>query len=552
MKAKKGFKLDFWIVSTIIIALILGVFLAYPIFSLFIRAFKDGQTGAFTIANFAKFLSRNYYMRGLKNSMYVGTIVTIFAIIIGAPLAYLMTVFNFKGKRILDILVIISLLSPPFIGAYSWVLLSGRSGVITKFFSSLGIAAPTIYGLNGIIFVLTLKLYPFVYIYVKGALQKIDVSLIEAAESLGVGRVKKIFSVVLPLILPTLLAGALMVFMNAIADFGTPMILGEGVNLLSTMVYTEYINEIGGNVNFSAAIAIIMVVITLLLFALQKYIVNKKSFTMTSLKPIVSKDFKKGIGGWFAHIGAYLVVFISMVPHMTVLVTSFLKTEGKMFRRGFSLESYRQVFNTLGKPIKNTYVYSLTALLIIIVLAIMISYTSIRQKNKLTRMIDAITMFPYILPGAVLGLTLLMAFNKGVFRLSGTAFIIIIALVIRRLPYTLRSSTAILYQISPSIEEAAISLGSGPIKTFFTITTRMMLPGVLSGAILSWVTLINELGASFLLYSANTATMSVTVYQQIIRMEFGVAGAVATILTLTTIISLYVFYKVTGQTEVKL
>ena len=190
------------------------------------------------------------------------------------------------------------------------------------------------------------------------------------------------------------------------------------------------------------------------------------------------------------------------------------------------------------------------AIAIIILLAIFIAYTSIRKRNRITQAIDAITMFPYILPGAVLGLTLLMAFNKGFFSLSGTAAIIIIALVIRRLPYTMRSSSAILYQISPSIEEAAISLGSGPVKTFFTITVRMMLPGVLSGAILSWVMLINELGASFLLYSSKTATMSVTVYQQIVRMEYGVAGAVATILTLTTIASLALFFKVSGQTDV--
>ena len=170
----------------------------------------------------------------------------------------------------------------------------------------------------------------------------------------------------------------------------------------------------------------------------------------------------------------------------------------------------------------------------------------------LTRFIDAVTMFPYVLPGAVLGLTLLMAFNKPPFVLSGTPVIIIIALVIRRLPYTLRSSTAIMYQLSPSVEEASISLGCGPVKTFFQITAHMMLPGVLSGAILSWVTVINELSASFILYSSRTITMSVSVYQQVVRMEYGTAGAIATILTLTTILSLFIFFKVSGSSEVDL
>ena len=369
---------------------------------------------------------------------------------------------------------------------------------------------------------------------------------------MGCRQVRKIFAVVLPLILPTLLAGALLVFMNAIADFGTPMVIGEGLNSLATMVYTEYINEIGGNANFSAAIAVVMIIITLVLFIAQNVVVHRLSFTMSSLKPMKAKDFPKGPGAVLSHIAAYLIVLLSMVPHFTVLVTSFLKTEGKMFRQGFSLDSYKKVFSDLGKPVINTYTFSLAAIVIIILLAMLIAYTSTRKKSTVTSFIDTITMFPYILPGAVLGLTLLMAFNKPPLQLSGTAAIIVLALVIRRLPYTLRSSSAILYQISPSIEEAAISLGCGPVRTFFKITARMMMPGVLSGAILSWVTVINELGASFMLYNADTATMSITVYQHVVRMEYGVAGAVATILTLTTVISLAIFFKVSGKTEVSI
>lgn len=550
METKK-WKPDFWFFITLVIGLILLLFLAYPLFTLFIRAFQDSSTGVFSLVNFQKFFGKKYYLRGLKNSMIIGFSVTALAVLIGAPLAYLMATYKFKGSRLIDIMIIISLLSPPFIGAYSWVLLLGRSGFLTGLFSKIGISLPNIYGIGGIIFVLTLKLYPFIYIYMKGALKKIDVSLIEAAESMGCTPVKKVFTVVLPLVLPTLLAGALMVFMNAIADFGTPMVLGEGLNALSTMVYTEYINEIGGNSNFSAAIACIMVFITMIFLAAQQYVINKKSYTMSSLKPIVRQNFT-GIGGVFAHIGAYMVVAFSMIPHITVLITSFLKTEGKMFRKGFSLDSYRTVFSSLARPVVNTYKYCLVAIVIIVILGMLVAYTSTRKKNIITRFIDAITMFPYVLPGAVLGLTLLMAFNKPPLVLSGTAAIIIIALVIRRLPYTLRSSTAIMYQLSPSVEEASISLGCGPVQTFFKITAHMMLPGVLSGAVLSWVTVINELSASFILYSSKTVTMSVTVYQQVVRMEYGTAGAIATILTLTTILSLFVFFKISGKAEVDL
>jgi iron(III) transport system permease protein len=414
-KLKK--KLDFWVVSSIVIAVILGIFLAYPLFSLLIRAFRDSGTGAVTMANFAKFFSKKYYFKGLIKSLNISFIVTILATIVGGPLAYVMSSYKFKGKRALDIMIIVSLLSPPFIGAYSWVMLLGRSGILSKMFTALGITPPTIYGVGGIIFVLVLKLYPFIYIYVKGALQKIDASLIEASESLGCGQIRKIFTVVLPLILPTLLAGMLIVFMTAIADFGTPMVLGEGINLLATMVYTEYINEIGGNANFSASIAVIMVVVTLILYIFQNVVVNRLSFTMSALKPMQPKEFKKRSISVTCHVIAWLIAIVSMIPNIVVLITSFLKTEGKMFRRGFSLESYKKVFDSLGRPVVNTYVFGIIALLIIIGLSIIISYLSTRKKSKITSFIDTITMFPYILPGVVLGLTLLLAFNKPPFSL---------------------------------------------------------------------------------------------------------------------------------------
>jgi len=181
-----------------------------------------------------------------------------------------------------------------------------------------------------------------------------------------------------------------------------------------------------------------------------------------------------------------------------------------------------------------------------------IAYLTTRRKSKFTSLIDSMTMFPYIIPGSVLGITLLLAFNERPFLLSGTAIIIIVAFTIRRLPYTLRSSAAILYQISPSMEEAAISLGDSPLKTFFKVTAVMMLPGVMSGAILSWITIINELSASVILYTGSTRTMSVAIYTEVIRASYGTAAALASILTLTTVASLILFFKVSGKKEISL
>jgi iron(III) transport system permease protein len=550
MKSKK-LKLDFWTVITLVIVGIFALFLVYPLFSLFISSFKDPVTGALTLDNFAKFFGKKYYYQALFNSFSVTTCVTFLAIMIGIPLAYLLTAFKIKGKGLVEILIIISMLSPPFIGAYSWVLLCGRSGVITKLFSSIGITVPTIYGFGGILLVLTLKLFPFIYLYVSGALKKIDASLGEAAESLGCSGFKKVITVIIPLILPTLLAGGLLVFMNALADFGTPMLIGEGFNVMPVMVYSEFISEVGGQANFAAAMASIMVFVTSLLFLGQKYIVNKKSFTMSSLRPMKATELH-GFKNIIAHVFVYSITILATIPQMTVIYTSFLKTKGSMFAKGFSFDSYKKIFNRMGNAITNTYTYGLIALVTIIILGMFIAYLSNRRRNALTGIIDTFTMFPYIIPGSVLGITLLLAFNKPPLVLSGSLVIIVIAFVVRRLPYTLRSSAAILYQISPSMEEASISLGCPPVMSFFKVTAVMMLPGVMSGAILSWITIINELSASVILYTGSTRTMSVSIYTEVIRASYGTAAALSTILTLTTILSLLISFKISGKKEISI
>ena len=254
------------------------------------------------------------------------------------------------------------------------------------------------------------------------------------------------------------------------------------------------------------------------------------------------------------HIFIYFVVFLAVIPQITVVYTSFKATNGAIFIDGFSLDSYKSIFKNLGTAIKNTYLFGLAAIVIVIIimLSMLIAYITIRRKSWVSNIIDTMTMFPYIIPGSVLGITLLLAFNKKPILLSGTAFIIVLAFVVRRLPYTLRSSAAILYQLSPSMEEAAISLGDSPLKTFFKITAVMMMPGVMSGAILSWITIINELSASVILYTGGTRTMSVSIYTEVIRASYGTAAALASILTLTTIASLLIFFKVSGKKEVSL
>jgi len=552
MKFNKNRKFDIWSSITLFVFLFYIITLVFPLFTLLFKSVINGTTGKFSMEYFLKFFGKQYYYGALFNSFKVTICVTLLCVIIGTPLAYIMTRFKIKGKTFIQVLILITSMNPPSIGAYSWILLLGRNGVVTQGIKhAFGITVPNIYGFTGILLVLTLELVPLVYMYVSGALKSIDNSLLEAAESMNCTGLKKMVKITIPLILPTILAGSLLVFMRALADFGTPMLIGEGYKTIPVLVFNEFISEVGGDDGFAAAISVIVIIFATIIFLVQKYISNKKAFTMNSLHPIQVEKLH-GIKNVLAHTFVYLFVFIALLPQLTVVYTSFLNTSGLIFTKGFSLNSYRMAFDRVGDAITNTFLIAIISIIIIVLMAILIAYVTVRRRSSATNLLDIVTMLPYIVPGSILGIAILVCFNKRPFLLSGTFAILVIAFVIRRLPYTIRSSAAIMHQISISIEEAAISLGASNIKTFFKITLPMMLPGVLSGAILSWITIISELSTSIILYTARTKTMTIAVYTEVVRGNYGVAAALGTILSLTTIISLLIFFKVSGQKDVSM
>ena len=548
---KKTKKLDMWTVLSFVILLCYAVFLLYPMLNL-LRQSVVTTDGAFTLEYFQKFFGKSYYLITLWNSFKVSIAVTIITLLIGVPLAYLYNMYEIKGKGLLQIIIILCSMSAPFIGAYSWILMLGNSGIIRKTIKSvLGITLPSIYGFNGILLVLSLQLFPLVFLYAKGALKNIDNSLIEAAENLGCSGIACFFKVVVPLIMPTLLAAALLVFMRSFADFGTPMLIGEGYRTFPVVLYTEFINEVGGSDGFAAAIAVIAIVITTLVFLVQKYVSNKNAFALNSMHPVEEREARKGINA-LVHLAVYLVVGIAIMPQAYVIYTSFKNTQGKIFVDGYSLQSYQTAIGKLGRSIQNTIIIPLLALVVIVLLAVLIAYLVVRRRNALTNVVDILSMIPYIVPGTVLGIALLIGFNKPPLLISGTMLIMVVALIIRRLPYTIRSSVAILQQIPMSIEEAAISLGASKMKAFFRITVPMMASGIISGAILSWVTMISELSTAIILYTGKTKTLTVAIYTEVIRGNYGTAAALSTIMTILTVISLLAFSKLNGGKDISL
>jgi len=535
---------DFWFFVRLFVIVALCLFIVYPFYNILTKSVFSSKVEGITLSNFARFFEKPYYYKSLLRSMFVCIATVLTTTIIGVPIAYLMTRYNIAGKKFLHILIIMSLMSPPFIGAYSWIILLGRNGLIAKAFGALGLVAPTIYGRGGIIFVFTLHLFPYIYLYTSGAMNSIDSSLEEASENLGMSKFRRIWTVTLPVILPSILAGCIMVFMTCLADFGTPMLLGEGYTVLPVLVYNEYMSESATDPYMASTLSVIIVFCSLLVLTFQKLVIDKRNYQMSSLRPPVEIQLKGG-KRFLASLPIYIVVFFASLPQIVVIVQSFVERSFSGVIKGYNLNNYKTILKRLGTNIKNTYLFSIIAIVFIVVVGIFVAYILVRKKGKLANIIDMMIMFPYVIPGSVLGIGLIIAFNRKPIILVGTASIMIISYIVRKLPYTVRSGTAFLYQMDPFVEEASINLGVPPLKTFFTVTARMMLPGIMSGAVLSWITCINELSSSIMLYTGKTSTIAVAIYTEVVRMSDGTAAALATILTLTTIISLVIVFRVT-------
>ena len=544
-------QLEIWNIAAFGILALYLLFLVYPLFNV-LKASCFGEDGNFSTEYFQKFFSQKYYFSTLLNSFKVSIVTTFFSLILGIPLAYFYNLFELKGKNFLQVIIILCSMSAPFIGAYAWILLLGRAGLITKVIESLfNFRMPTIYGFWGIVLVLVTRLFPLVFLYVSGALKSIDNSLLEASENLGCSGINRFFEVVMPLCMPSILAAALLVFMRSLADFGTPLLIGEGYRTFPVEIYKQYVGETNVNHNFAAAISVIAIIITGLVFYLQKFMANHYRFSINSLHAIERKK-PKIFQSFFMNTYAYLLVIISMMPQVYLVYMSFRKTStsGSVFEKGFSLDSYRIAFKRMSMAIPNTLFIGGIAVLFVVLIAIIVAYLVVRRSNIMSESIDTLSMVPYIIPGAVVGIALVLSFNKGPLVLTGTATIMIISMIIRRIPYTIRSSVAILQQIPLSVEEAGISLGASKIKTFFKITVPMMSNGVISGGILSWITIITELSTSIILYTSHTVTLTLSIYIFISRGTEGPAAAMATILTIFTTISLMIFMKVSKSKDI--
>ncbi|MBT7477771.1 MAG: iron ABC transporter permease [Nitrospina sp.] len=535
----------------ILTVLILFAFLLYPISKSVIYSFiKSGETidfANFTLYNFERFFISIAYQKAFMHSMVVSLAATFFSTLLALPAAFAISRISMPFRNVLLSLSVIPLISPPFIGAYSWITLFGKSGIITHYLQTwFGIEMPIIYGPTGIILALSLSYYPYVLLIVQGSLAAADPYIEESALVMGAPRWRIMRTITFPLVIPSIAAGAIIVFIKALGNFGVPAILGGEYYVLPTMIYFQVHGFF--NLNGASAIAMGNVLLTLLAILLMSH-VNKGRGHVTVTGSTRRAVQINGLGARiFANTYCWGLLLIALTPHIMVFYSSFaVRWIGTLFPTEFGFDNYFRILSEVQVPFTNSIILASSATVICVVFGTLTAYTSVRRRFFGKWALDLTIMLPFVLPGIVTGVAFLTTFNSGWIILSGTSTILILAYCVRRIAYIFRTVSAALGQVDNKLEEASAICGATWGRTMRKITLPLVSPGIIAGGILVFATLISEMSVTIMLYSARWKTMSIAIYEYVIADELLDASAMGSIAIVATLLLVFLSSKIIGK-----
>jgi iron(III) transport system permease protein len=522
---------------TIAALVLLAVFLLYPLALVLDASMRTDGTGDLTLANYAAILHSRYYLGSIGNSLLAAALATIFACAIGIPLAFCLARVDLPGRPLLLTLATLPLVLPSFVSAYALVLLFGHAGVVTTALRSIGIPIGSIYGLPGIVIVFTLTFYPYVVLPVLAGFQAVDASMEEAARNLGGSRPYVIRTVLLPIVMPAILAGGLLVFIEALENFGVPAVLAEDRPFLAIDIFKLFAGESDSNPAAAGSLSVLLIACTALALLVQRHYLGKRRFATGARSAPAKLPLTPGLR-LAATILSWGIVITSLLPFAAVLMVSFLRFRGPVLTWELGLSNYATLLSGSYQPLINTLTLASIAAAATMLIGAPIGYVVARHRSRLSGLLDFVGMAPFAVSGTILAIGLIIAFNSGPLILTGGWLIIVIAYVVRKLPFAVRSASAIVHQLDPSLEEASINLGVSPSKTFVTLTVPLMASGLVGGLVLVWITAASELSATIVVYTSRWATTTVVMYHAIEGTGAGLAAAAAAVLILVTAIPL--------------
>jgi iron(III) transport system permease protein len=502
----------------IVLAAALIFLVVNPLFRLIQLSLEDTDTGAFTLMNYVTAYSRQRYLVATWNSLALGFWVTVLCLIFAVPVAWAVSRTDMPGKGAIRLLVLGAFVTPPYLGTIGWILLAGpNAGWLNRVWMSLTGAHEglfNIYSFEGLAFNIALYSFPYLFIFTSAALDVVSSEMEDAANILGAGTLRTTLRITLPLVLPAILGGAIITFLEAIALFGTPALIAipARFNVVTTQLLQFFSQPIRAEV--AAAYAVPLLLITVALFGVQRWLVRRRGFVSLTGKGGDRRLIS--LGPWRWVMLGYTMLLLSLavlLPYAALAQAALAKAWG----RGFSLDNltlhnfHYLLFEheTAAQSVVNSFTYAAAAACIAMVLALSIAYIVSRRLLPWAGILSFVAMAPFVVPGIVLAIAFYAAYAPPPLALYGTATILILAFATRFLPIGYANADAAIRSINPEMEDAVRILGGGRLLAIRRVLAPLMKRSLIGAWLLVFIPATRELSTAMFLYGPKTRTMSV-------------------------------------------
>jgi iron(III) transport system permease protein len=528
------------------------VFVLFPLTRIFYDAFTN-EAGAFTLANFQEFFTDSFYLRSFWQSMVLGAAAVVTTSVIGITVAFLIVRYDFPYRNLFSYLTMLPLILPPLVGVLGFVFILGRAGTVNILLHDwFGLEQPVnfMYGMQGILLVETVHLFPMMTLSILDSLSKVDPALEEAAQGVGAKGWRRFFTITLPLMTPGYVSGALLVFIWTFADFITPLVLGVQ-DLLAPQAYLNIMQFVDRRI-FRMGIVISALLVVLAIFfvlAARQYVAIKDYSSLAYSK--VERRRMGPVKRWVAVGFLSLLMLLCLIPQVGVLLAAVGRGWSLTpLPLHYTLEFFQQVSIETPKFIVNSFLFCGLAVLLCLAIGVPMAWIMARTRAPGRGAMDALTTLILAIPGTAVGIAYIRAFNFPLplidLPLTGMWIVLPLVLAVRRLPYTVRGSYSSLLLVHPSMEEAAANVGAGKLRTFRDITVPLVWKGILVGGLFSFITSIQEASATIFLTLGGWEMIPFGIFTFYIAGSQSQAAALGVILIVVCAASLYVVNRVAG------
>jgi iron(III) transport system permease protein len=528
-----------------LLVLLLCALVLLPLFWLGYYSLTD-KAGAFSLGYSAQLFADRTFLTPLVTTIAVAAGVAVASSLVATPLAWLVARTDMPWRGTIRALVMASFVTPPFLGAIAWEILAApNSGVLNQWYRALFGLEPyddplfDIYTPEGLVFVMACYAFPYVFVLVANAIERLPGDLEDASSILGGGRWVTLRRVTLPMVLPSLLAGALVAFLQAMTQFGAPAILAlpAGFHVVTTKIWSYF--QYPPNPQLAAAAAMPLLLVTVLLLRLQSWLLGRRGYTVIGGKSGAARLVALGPWRWLALAFAVAVVALPvLLPYGALLKAALVRTASEpLTLESLTLHNIRFVFldfSATRLALTNTFILGVLSASCGSVLAVVISYLTTRRLVPMSSVLGWLASAPIAIPGIVLGVGLFLSYTRPPFVLYGTLWILLIAFVTIELPAGFQQMQAALSGVHPEMEEASRILGATRLKALWQITAPLLRSSVIATWCFVFIGVIRELSATILLTTAETKLVSVIIYDLNESGELGSISVLGITLLLVT------------------